>query len=259
MTKRNDPPVELPDKWARQRVTVVVPCYNEAETLPVLVERLLALPLPELRILVVDDNSPDGTGQVADELAATVERVSVVHRERKEGLGRAYVAGFSAALETSPDWVVQMDADGSHPPEAIPGLLGTALAARAEVVIGSRYVPGGRVDEEWGTNRRWLSAFAEWYVERILGLGIRDATAGFKCWSAETLRRLDLSRVGAAGYAFQVEMNYLAVRENCRMVEVPIYFADRTVGESKMSFRVKLESAVQPWKLRRRHRKTTVD
>lgn len=249
-----EPRADLPEGWERRRLTIVVPTYNEVDNIAGLVEQLLALPLPELRVLIVDDNSPDGTGKVADTLADNNPRVSVLHRQSKEGLGRAYVDGITAALASDPEWVVQMDADGSHPVQAIPGMLGTALATNAHVVIGSRYVSGGSVDNQWGTNRRWLSAFAEWYVELILNLGIRDATAGFKFWSAETLRTLDLSRVGAAGYAFQVEMNYLASLEGCRIVEVPIYFADRVAGRSKMTFRIKAESALQPWKLRWQYR-----
>jgi dolichol-phosphate mannosyltransferase len=243
-------------------VTVVVPTYNEADNLPGLVRQLLALPLPQLRVLVVDDDSPDGTGKLADELARATQRVAVLHRSTKNGLGRAYVDGFTAVLnglswEPSfiPEWVVQMDADGSHPVAAIPGMVGTALAASAQLVIGSRYVPGGSIDGEWGINRRWLSAFGNWYLERILHLGIRDATAGFKLWAAETLRGLDLSRVGAAGYAFQAEMNFLAVRSGCRVVEVPIHFTDRVTGTSKMSFGVKLESALRPWSLRWQYRR----
>lgn len=255
-------PADQVEHWSACPVVVVVPTYNEADNLPGLVQQLLALPLPALRVLVVDDDSPDGTGKLADELADTTQRVAVLHRTTKDGLGRAYVDGFTAALNGlawttpfAPEWVVQMDADGSHPVEAIPGLLGTALAASAQLVIGSRYVPGGSIDGEWGTDRRWLSAFGNWYLERILRLGIRDATAGFKLWSADTLRVLDLSRVGAAGYAFQAEMNYLAVRGGCRVVEVPIHFTDRVAGTSKMSFRVKLESALRPWSLRWQYRR----
>ncbi|MGH3697371.1 MAG: polyprenol monophosphomannose synthase [Pseudonocardiaceae bacterium] len=260
------PSVIDPTDQAEPRQTcpliVVTPTYNEAGSLPGLVQRLLALPLPELRVLVVDDNSPDGTGKLADEIAHTTQRVAVLHRATKDGLGRAYIDGFTAVLNGlpwitpfTPEWVVQIDADGSHPVEEIPGLLGTALAARAQLVIGSRYVPGGSIDGEWGINRRWLSAFGNWYLERILHLGIRDATAGFKVWSADTLRMLNLSQIGAAGYAFQAEMNYLAVRSGCRVVEVPIHFTDRTAGTSKMSFGVKLESALRPWSLRWRYRR----
>jgi dolichol-phosphate mannosyltransferase len=255
---------ELRDGEWETPLTVVVPTYNEADNLPLLVEALLALPLGKLRILIVDDDSPDGTGKLADELADTCERVSVLHRTIKNGLGRAYVEGFSAALDGyagsvgvalgEPAWIVQMDADGSHPVDAIPRLLGIALRSGADLVIGSRYVPGGSIDSTWGINRRYLSGFGNWYANHVLGLRIHDATAGFKLWNACELRRLDLARVRSNGYAFQVEMNFLARRRGYRIVETPIHFTDRAVGQSKMNFRVKVESAVQPWRLRWRYR-----
>jgi dolichol-phosphate mannosyltransferase len=245
-------------------LTVVVPTYNEADTLPALVEALLALPLEALRVLVVDDGSPDGTGKLADELAETHERVSVIHRTMKDGLGRAYVEGFTAALNgyvdpfaatlDEPEWIVQMDADGSHPVDAIPRLLGTAFRTGADLVIGSRYVPGGSIDSAWGINRRFLSGFGNWYANCVLGLNIHDATAGFKLWSARELRRLDLARVRSNGYAFQVEMNFLARRQGCRIEEIPIHFTDRAIGQSKMDFYVKVESALRPWRLRWQYR-----
>jgi dolichol-phosphate mannosyltransferase len=246
------------DEWDTP-VTVVVPTYNEADNLPPLLGTLLALPLRRLRVLVVDDDSPDGTGRLADELADTYESVSVLHRTMKDGLGRAYVEGFSAALNgyagsvDEPEWIVQMDADGSHPVEAIPRLLGTALRG-ADLVIGSRYVPGGSIDSTWGINRRYLSSFGNWYANRVLGLHIHDATAGFKLWNAGELRRLDVARVRSNGYAFQVEMNFLARRQGCRIVEIPIRFTDRAAGRSKMDFRIKVESAVRPWRLRWQYR-----
>lgn len=241
------------DEW-RTPVTVVVPTYNEADNLPPLVDGLLALPLERLRVLVVDDDSPDGTGKLADELARTHERVSVLHRTVKDGLGRAYVEGFTAALAEEPAWIVQMDADGSHPIDAIPRMLHTALRTGADLVIGSRYVPGGSIDSAWGVNRRCLSGFGNWYANRVLDLSIQDATAGFKLWNARELRSLDLARVRANGYAFQVEMNFLARRRGCRIMEIPIHFSDRAVGQSKMDFRVKIESALRPWRLRWQYR-----
>ncbi|MGH3875137.1 MAG: polyprenol monophosphomannose synthase [Pseudonocardiaceae bacterium] len=258
-------PAELRgDEW-RAPLTVVVPTYNEADNLPPLVDGLLALPLPGLRVLVVDDDSPDGTGTLADQLAQAHQRVSVLHRTMKNGLGRAYVEGFTTALHNpaAPEWIAQMDADGSHPVDAIPRLLGTALRTGADLVIGSRYVPGGSIDSAWGINRRCLSGFGNWYANRILDLSIHDATAGFKLWSAGELQRLDLTRVRSNGYAFQVEMNFLARRRGCRIVEIPIHFSDRAVGQSKMSFRVKVESALEPWRLRwqyrSRHREPSLD
>ncbi|MGH3815868.1 MAG: polyprenol monophosphomannose synthase [Pseudonocardiaceae bacterium] len=251
------------DEW-RTPVTVVVPTYNEADNLPSLVDALLALRLEALRVLVVDDDSPDGTGKLADELAQTHQRVSVLHRTIKNGLGRAYVEGFTAALNGyadlfpaapgEPEWIVQMDADGSHPVDAIPRMLHAALRAGADLVIGSRYVPGGSIDSTWGINRRYWSGFGNWYANRVLDLNIHDATAGFKLWRAGELRGLDLARVRANGYAFQVEMNFLARRRGCRIMEVPIHFTDRAVGKSKMDFRVKVESALRPWRLRWQYR-----
>jgi dolichol-phosphate mannosyltransferase len=178
----------------------------------------------------------------------------------KDGLGRAYVEGFTTALNgyaaavDEPQWIVQMDADGSHPIDAIPRLLGTALRVGADLVIGSRYVPGGSIDSTWGINRRYLSSFGNWYANRVLDLHIHDATAGFKLWNARELRRLDVARVRSNGYAFQVEMNFLARRQGCRIVEIPIQFTDRAAGRSKMDFQIKVESAVRPWRLRWRYR-----
>jgi dolichol-phosphate mannosyltransferase len=257
-------PAELRgDQWSTP-LTVVVPTYNEADNLPPLVDALLALPLTALRVLIVDDDSPDGTGKLADELAGIHQRVSVLHRTMKDGLGRAYVEGFTAALNghagssgtghDEPEWIMQMDADGSHPVDAIPRLLSTALGTGADLVIGSRYVAGGSIDRTWGFNRRFLSMFGNWYANLILGLNIRDATAGFKLWNAHELRRLDLTRVRSNGYAFQVEMNFLARQRGYQIVEIPIHFTDRAVGKSKMNFQIKLESALRPWRLRWQYR-----
>jgi len=248
--------VRLPAPWRDATVTVVLPTYNEADNLPVIVRALFALPLPQLRVLVVDDNSPDGTGELADRLAAeSGGRLDVVHRTGKEGLGRAYVDGMTRALDAGADFVVQMDADLSHPPEALPQLLGTALATRAGVVIGSRYVTGGVLAQEWGLHRRLLSAWANFYVQRLLSVRIRDVTAGFKLWRAETLRDLRLETVGSNGYSFQVEMNYRAVLRGHKILEVPIRFDERARGASKMSLTVQLESALVPLRLRRNRRR----
>jgi len=247
--------IALPSPWCDARVTVVLPTYNEAENLPIIVRALLDLPLTELRILVVDDNSPDGTGELADRLAGEHERVEVVHRKGKEGLGRAYVDGMTRALDAGADFVVQMDADLSHPPEYIPQLLGTLLATGAGVVIGSRYVTGGVLAQEWGRHRKLLSAWANFYVQRLLSIRIRDVTAGFKIWRAETLRDLDLTEVNSNGYSFQVEMNYRTVLRGHKVVEVPIRFEERQIGASKMSIAVQWESALVPLRLRRRRRR----
>jgi len=247
--------VQLPPPWRDARVTVVVPTYNEVGNLPVLVERLLALPLPGLQVLIADDNSPDGTGDVADKLAIEhPDRIQVVHRPGKEGLGRAYVDGIGRALDAGADYVAQMDADLSHPAEALPGMLGTLLSTRAGVVIGSRYVPGGQLDDAWPLYRRALSGWANFYVQSLLQVRIRDLTAGFKIWRADVLRDIDLNRVQSNGYSFQVEMHYLATRLGHTIVEVPIRFEERKDGASKMTTATKIESAMMPFRLRTRHR-----
>lgn len=251
-------PVQLPGPWRDSKLTVVVPTYNEAGNLPRLVERLLALPLPNLTVLVADDNSPDGTGEAAEKLAtANPGRVIVVHRPGKQGLGRAYVDGMGQALAAGAEYVAQMDADLSHPPEALPGMLGTLLSTQAGLVIGSRYVPGGELDENWPLYRRALSGWANFYVHALLSVRVRDLTAGFKVWRGDVLRHIDLRRVLSDGYSFQVEMHYLATRLGHTIVEVPIRFEERVDGASKMTTRTKVESAVMPFQLRWKHRRLT--
>jgi dolichol-phosphate mannosyltransferase len=242
------------DVAVASRTVVVIPTYNEADNLPCLVAELHALSVPGLSILIVDDNSPDGTGRVADELAARLPGVVIVcHRQQKEGLGRAYVAGFEQALAMAADAVVQMDADFSHPPARIPEMLG--LLADYDVVVGSRYVPGGQLDERWSWWRRFLSWWAnEVWARGILGLRTRDITAGFKCWRSATLAGIGLGRVCSNGYAFQVEMAYLTERLGYRVKEAPIYFEDRRIGKSKMSVPVKLQGAVDVIRIWLRHR-----
>ncbi|MYW15482.1 glycosyltransferase [Streptomyces sp. SID2955] len=240
-------------------VTVVMPTYNEAANLPGMAEALLGLELDGLHLKVVDDSSPDGTGRIAEELAEAYNsggrrRMSVLHRTEKDGLGRAYTAGMSAALAEGAAYVVQMDADGSHPVEAVPRMLETALGTGADLVIGSRYVAGGSLDERWGAHRVLLSRFANRYARAVLGTEIEDITAGFNLWSAATLRDVDLSSLDSAGYSFQVELKYKAVRAGHKAVEIPIRFAERTEGVSKMTLRTQLESAVVPLRLRlKRH------
>jgi dolichol-phosphate mannosyltransferase len=232
------------------KITVVVPTYNERDNLPRIVEQLAALELPNLHVLVVDDNSPDGTGEVADKLAVEGPiPVGVLHRTVKDGLGRAYVAGMTRALDEGADIVIQMDADLSHPCEAIPRMVETLTTTDAAVVLGSRYVEGGAVASDWPAHRKALSAWANFYVNSILRLRVRDATAGFKAWHAETLRAIDVASVHSNGYAFQVEMNYRAVQRGRKIAEVPIRFEERTDGVSKMSLAVQMESALVPWKL----------
>ncbi|MFJ3218699.1 polyprenol monophosphomannose synthase [Kitasatospora sp. NPDC086801] len=236
---------------ASPKVVVVVPTYNERENLPVLAGLLADLPVPGLHLLVVDDNSPDGTGEIADKLAAeSGGTVGVLHRTEKDGLGRAYLAGMARALDEDADVVVQMDADLSHPASAIPAMVRALLADDTAVVLGSRYVPGGSTAAEWPWHRKALSAWANLYVNTILGLGVRDATAGFKAWRASTLRAIDLPTVQSSGYSFQVEMNYRVVRRGLTIREVPIRFEERIEGASKMSIGVQVESALAPWKLR---------
>lgn len=233
------------------RVTVVVPTYNERENLPRLAVELAGLEVPNLHLLVVDDDSPDGTGRVAEDLSddAALD-VAVLHRTVKDGLGRAYVAGMQRALDEGADVVIQMDADLSHPVSAVPAMLAELERSDAAVVLGSRYVPGGSVADEWAWHRKLLSRGANRYVDTILRLGVRDATAGFKAWRAETLRAIDLSTVESNGYSFQVEMNHRVVRRGLRIAEVPIRFEERTEGASKMTLAVQWESALMPWRLR---------
>ncbi|QJS10466.1 polyprenol monophosphomannose synthase [Streptomyces argyrophyllae] len=240
-------------------VTVVMPTYNEAANLPGMAEAVLGLPLDGLHLKVVDDSSPDGTGRIAEELAAEYNsggrhRMSVLHRTEKDGLGRAYTAGMSAALAEGAAYVVQMDADGSHPVEAVPRMLEAALASGAGLVVGSRYVEGGSLDERWGAHRVLLSRFANRYARAVLGTDIQDITAGFNLWSAATLRDVDLASLDSAGYSFQVELKYKALRAGHTAVEVPIRFAERTEGASKMTLRTQLESAVVPLRLRLKRR-----
>ena len=205
--------------------------------------------LPGVRVLVVDDGSPDGTGQIAENLSSTFPgRLEVMHRPRPAGLGSAYIDGMQHALAYQTDLIVQMDADLSHDVRYLPDLI--AAASSADLVIGSRYVPGGGVSN-WSLDRRLLSRFANFYVRAITGLRVRDATAGYRCWRRETLRRLPLERLKSSGYSFQVEMAWETVRRGLRVAEVPIVFVERTLGRSKMNWRVIFESIWLPWRLRR--------
>ena len=246
-------------------VMVVLPTYNEIENLPLMVEALFALPIDRLRLLIVDDNSPDGTGRLADEIAAVDSRVSVLHRTEKNGLGPAYIAGFKQAIGMNPDYIVQMDADFSHQPKYLLEML-TEIEKGADVVIGSRFAKGGSVDESWSFYRKALSWWANRvYVPVILGLHVHDATAGYRMWRRQTLIGLDLERVRSNGYVFQVEMAYVAHRLGFKIAEIPIHFPDRKRGISKMDFRIQMEAAVRVWQVMMRHhnlnpqmRRTTV-
>lgn len=229
------------------RSLVIIPTYNERENLPLLVWEVLQVD-PSLDVLVVDDNSPDGTGVVAESLAQQTSRVHVLHRPGKEGLGTAYLAGFRFALAGSYVRVVQMDADFSHRPRDLRRLL--EASARADVVIGSRNVPGGQV-ENWSLPRQVMSKGGSLYTRLLLGLPVYDCTGGFKCFRREALEALDLDRARSNGYGFQVEMNYLCHRQGFRIVEVPITFPDRTAGHSKMSAKIFVEALLLVWRLRR--------
>lgn len=235
-------------------IIVVLPTYNEAENLQLIIEALFAQPLENLRVLVVDDGSPDGTGQIADSLAEQYpERIHVLHRTEKAGLGPAYIAGFKRAIALGADYIVQMDADFSHQPEYLPGMVGK-LEQGADMVLGSRFIRGGSVDPSWGFHRKLLSWWANrLYVPTILHIPVFDATGGFRVWRRETLIGLDLERINSNGYVFQVEMAYVTVRLGYKVVETPIHFPDRLRGESKMNSRVALEAARRVWEIRRRH------
>ncbi|GAA3818961.1 polyprenol monophosphomannose synthase [Sphaerisporangium flaviroseum] len=214
------------------RVLVIVPTYNERENLPAIAGRVRAA-VPDAHLLIVDDGSPDGTGEIADELAAGDEHVHVLHRPGKQGLGAAYIAGFRHGLSEGFDVLVEMDADGSHRPEQLPLLL-DALGEGADLVIGSRWVPGGKV-VDWPVSRELLSRGANTYARLVLGVPVRDTTAGFRAYRSSTLEKIGLDDVESEGYCFQVDLTLRTIRHGLRVAEVPITFVDRTVGASKMS------------------------
>ena len=225
---------------------LILPTYNEAENVERFVRAVLeqlATVAPDHHVLVVDDSSPDGTGDIADRLAAELEPVEVLHRSAKEGLGRAYLAGFEYALRRDAALVLEMDSDFSHDPADLPRLI--TAAANADLVLGSRYVEGGGV-RDWGLLRRLVSRGGSWYARVLLGVPVRDLTGGFKCFRREVLEALDLEGVHADGYGFQIELTYRAQRAGFRIVEVPIQFRDREAGSSKMSARIAIEAV---WKV----------
>lgn len=234
-------------------IAIVIPTYNELENLPRLVQQLFELPLDDLHLLIIDDNSPDGTGRLADELAVQhTGQIQVMHRTGKLGLGTAYITGFTALLKTPVDYIVQMDADFSHPPEKIVEMVKAAQSA--DVVIGSRYVPGGALDVEWPFWRKALSSFGNFYARTILGSKIRDVTGGFRLWKREVLAAMPLDRIRANGYVFQVEMAYVASKLGFHFTEIPIYFAERKFGQSKMNLSIQVEAALRVWQLRSRYK-----
>ena len=228
------------------RAIVVVPTYNEAENLPLLIPEVLSQD-PRLEVLVVDDCSPDGTGQVADRLAQTEKRVQVLHRDGKQGLGPAYRAGLQRALELGADFVIQMDADFSHPPSSLPQLLDEIESH--DVVLGSRYLNGITV-VNWPIERILISWFGNVYARWVSGLPISDTTGGFRCIRRELLEKMGFERIRSNGYAFQIEMNYRFVKQGARIKEVPFFFVDRTRGTSKLNFRIGLEALWVVWWLR---------
>jgi dolichol-phosphate mannosyltransferase len=239
----------------RPAVWVCVPTYNEAPH----VERLCLAVLSAMgkaridgHLLVIDDGSPDGTGELAEALRSSQPRLHVLHRASKDGIGSAYLAGFAYALRHGADLVVEMDCDFSHDPSALPYLI--EAAARADVVLGSRYVPGGRV-EDWPLPRRLISRGGCWYARRLLSIDVRDVTGGFKCFRREVLQHLLVQDVRTAGYGFQIEMTYRALMDGHSVCEVPITFRDRVEGESKMSAGIALEAAATVLRLRRLRRR----
>ncbi len=227
---------------------IVVPTYNEKENLPILIESLFELNIQNLHILIVDDNSPDGTGKIADEYREKKpDEVSVIHRKGKLGLGTAYIAGFRYCLEQSADQIVQMDADFSHNPEKVTELIDRIKVS--DMVLGSRYVSGGSLDEDWSFWRKGLSSFGNLYARLILSMPIKDVTGGFRAWKRKTLEGIPLDRVKSQGYAFQIEMAYITHLMGYSISEVPIYFADRSRGDSKMSLKIQIEAARRVWSI----------
>jgi dolichol-phosphate mannosyltransferase len=229
-------------------VWVILPTYNEADNVRPITAGILEA-LPAATVLIVDDGSPDGTGQIADELAAADPRVRVRHRTAKQGLGKAYLDGFGVALDAGATIVTQMDADFSHDPAVLPALIGPIENDEADLIIGSRYTAGGGV-VDWGVGRRLLSRGGSLFARTVLGLRPSDLTGGFKAWRASTLAAVPFDGVHAGGYVFQIEMTYRASRAGARIREVPITFRDRTVGQSKMSRRIIVEALVVVVQLR---------
>ncbi len=236
------------------KTIVVIPTYNEADNIPQMFEALMTLDVPGLSLLVVDDNSPDGTSQIVEQLSEIHSgKIHLLHHPGKMGLGKAYKDGFEKALTMGADRIVQMDADFSHSPSYIPGMLDKL--ADYDVVVGSRYVEGGSVDEDWEFGRYLLSWWANSvYTRLILHTKQRDTTAGFKAWRASTLEGIDLDRIRSNGYDFQVEMTYVTEKLGYRILEIPIHFEDRRIGQSKMDVPVKIESALRVWDIAWRHR-----
>lgn len=239
-------------------IVIVIPTYNEADNLPALAAELWGLSIDGLSLLIVDDASPDGTGEVAEELRdRQPDRIDVIHRQGKLGLGTAYIQGFRRAMADGAQVVGQMDADFSHSPSYLPAMYESLDSA--DMILGSRYVEGGSIDERWGIGRLMLSSFGNLYARTILGMTIRDVTGGYRLWQRHTLQGMPLERVRSNGYVFQVEMAYLAEKLGYRLKERPIHFEDRRIGQSKMSFRIQIEAALRVWQLLFKYRKLSPD
>ncbi|NUN14086.1 MAG: polyprenol monophosphomannose synthase [Myxococcales bacterium] len=235
-----------PNAGALPKILIITPTYNERENIARLLGAIFEI-VPEAHILIVDDNSPDGTGQLADELSAADVRVHVLHRAGKLGLGTAYIAGFKWAIMHDYDLIFEMDADFSHRPEHLPQFL--TLAAEYDLVLGCRYIPGGGT-RDWGPFRQFISKGGNLYARTILGLPYHDLTGGYKCFRADVLRTIDLDAIQSEGYAFQIELTYRAHRAGFRIAETPIVFPDRTAGKSKMSGPIFMEAVWRVWSLR---------
>ena len=230
------------------KTCIILPTYNEAENLPRLIPALLGLSIPEFQLLIIDDNSPDGTGEIADDFADHYpDHIRVEHRKGKQGLGSAYIHGFHMAIDDNVDLIGQMDSDFSHPIDKIPQML--EKTKDCDIVIGSRYVEGGSVDLEWPLWRKGLSAWGNFYARTILNLPIRDVTGGFRIWKQHVLQNMPLDRIGSSGYIFQVEIAYVAYLLGYKFGEIPIYFADRKWGDSKMNFSIQVEAALRVWQI----------
>ena len=237
-----------------RKFIIVIPTFNESDNLPKITQALFDLAIPQMEILIVDDDSPDGTGMIADQLAEKHHgRFHVIHRKGKLGLGTAYIEGFKWALNYGADYIIQMDADFSHSPIYIPEFL--TKIKDCDIVVGSRYVKGGSVDKRWSIWRWFLSWWANSiWVRLILWTKTKDATAGFKCWQSSALKEIGLDRIKSNGYIFQVEMCYVAEHLGMNILEIPIYFEDRRIGQSKMNMRVKFEAATRVFEIRNRHK-----
>lgn len=238
------------------KVMVVLPTYNEKDNLPKMVQALFALEIPNFHLLIVDDSSPDGTGDIADNLSKLEHyqgKIFVLHRAEKQGLGPAYKAGFKRAIELGAERIIQMDADFSHQPKYIPELL--KMAQNHDIVVGSRYIKGGSVDEKWGPIRKLLSWWANRiYTPTILNIPVSDATGGFRIYHRDVMIGMDVDQVRASGYVFQVEMIYVAHKLGYKIGEIAIHFPDRVLGTSKMTSSIAFEAALRVWQIKFRHR-----